>query len=467
MNVTLLLSLIFGYYVCLHGIYFLLIMIGTTQLRRYHLGITFGEFQRIADSPLTLPFTVIIPAYNEEKVIISAVLAALNLRYPQHEVIVVNDGSKDETLALLIRHFGLRRVHKVGQTRFKTQTVRGIYESLDFPKLVVIDKANGHRADAINAAVNFARYPILCIMDADCVFEEDALLRVIRPFLRSNRVIAAGGIVRPANGLVVENGRIVSYGLPRRFLPLLQAVEYLRSFQWSRLGLATLNSMLCISGAFLVIKKDTFIDMGGVDPKAITDDIDLTVRLHQYIYDHKGGGKRFKIAYIPDPVCYTEVPETIRVHAAQRNRWQRGTLQTLLTHWRMTFNPRYGITGLFGMPYFFLFEAFAALIEGLSYVLIAVVFVLGIATWKEVLLFIILAIVLGTFLSVTAVLLQESTRLRPTTTRDMVRMLLAGLVENFGYHQMHLLWRIIGTFDYLVRRRKDLGLMERYGSYQK
>jgi cellulose synthase/poly-beta-1,6-N-acetylglucosamine synthase-like glycosyltransferase len=466
MNITLLLYLIFGYYLCLHGIYLLLILIGTTQLRRYQLGISFGEFRRIADSPLTLPFSVIIPAYNEEKVIISAVLGALNLRYPQHEVIVVNDGSSDRTLALLVQRFGLRRVHKVGQTRFQTRTVRGIYESLEYPKLVVIDKANGHRADAINAAVNYARYPMLCIMDADCVFEEDALLRVIRPFLRSHRVIAAGGIVRPANGLQVQDGRIVSYGLPRGFLPLVQAVEYLRSFQWSRLGLATLNSMLCISGAFLVVKKDVFIEMGGVDPEAITDDIDLTVRLHEYIHTHKRG-EGLKIAYIPDPVCYTEVPETVRVHAAQRNRWQRGTLQTLLRHWYMTFNPRYGMTGLFGMPFFFIFEAFAALVEGASYVLIPIVYFMGIASLTEVALFFVLAIVLGTFLSVTAVLLQESTRLRPAHTRDLLRLLLAALAENFGYHQMHLLWRIAGTFDYLVRRRRDLGLMERYGSFQK
>jgi cellulose synthase/poly-beta-1,6-N-acetylglucosamine synthase-like glycosyltransferase len=466
MTISLLLGLIFGYYVCLHGTYLLLILIGVTQLRRYQLGITFGEFQRIASSPLTLPFTVIIPAFNEEKVVINAVLGALNLRYPQHEVIVVNDGSQDGTLSLLIKRFGLRRMHKVGQTRFETRVIRGVYESPAFPKLVVIDKVNGRRADAINAAVNFARYPMLCIMDADCVFEEDALLRVIRPFLRSNRVVAAGGIVRPANGLEVREGRIVGHGIPRRFLPLLQTVEYLRSFQWSRLGLATLDSMLCISGAFLVIKKDVFVNMGGVDPGAITDDIDVTVRLHQYVHERKDK-PRLKIAYIPDPVCYTEVPETVRVHAAQRNRWQRGTLQTLLRHRHMTFNPRYGLAGLFGMPFFLFFEAFAAIIEGASYVLIPVIYLLGLATLQEFLLFFILAVVLGTFLSVTAVLLQESTRLRPVNTGDMLRLLLAGLIENFGYHQMHLLWRITGTFDYFVRHRTDLGLMERYGAYQK
>lgn len=466
MSITMLLALIFGYYVCLHGTYLLLILIGAVQLRNYQFGITFDEFQRIAESPLTLPFTVIIPAYNEEKVIINAVLGALILRYPQHEVIVVNDGSDDKTLPLLIKQFGLRRVNKVGQIRFKTRAIRGIYESLDFPKLVVIDKENGHRADAINAAVNFSRYPMLCIMDADCVFEEDALLRVIRPFLRSNDVAAAGGIVRPANGLKVSEGRIISHGIPRGFLPLMQTVEYLRSFQWSRLGLATLNSMLCISGAFLVIKKNVFIDIGGVDPAAITDDIDVTVRLHKYIYE-KQNGPRLKIAYIPDPVCYTEVPESLSVLASQRNRWQRGILQTLLRNWRMTFNPRYGITGLFGMPFFVFFEALSAIVEGIGYILIPVAFLLGLATLQHFMLFFVLAIILGTFLSVTAVLLQEGTRLRPTNTRDLLRLLLAGFVENFGYHQMHLLWRIMGSFDYLIRRRKDLGLMQRYGSYQK
>lgn len=466
MSITMLLGIIFAYYLCLHGIYLVLILIGAIQLRSYQSGIHFGDFQRIADSPLSLPFTVIIPAHNEEKIIINTVLGALNLRYPLHEVILVNDGSSDRTLQTLIARFGLVRVNKFGQKRFATQEVRGIYESQAFPKLTVVDKVNGQRGDAINAAANLARYPLLCIMDADCVFEEDALLRVVRPFLRNSRVVAAGGIVRPANGLMVEEGRITSYGLPRGALALFQTVEYLRSFQWARLGLARLKSMLCISGAFLVVKKDIFIEMGGVNSRAITDDIDFTVRLHRHIGERRAG-EHLEIAYIPDPVCYTEVPETLRVFAAQRNRWQRGTLQALLGQPRMLFNPRYGMAGLFGMPFFLIFEALAALVEGLSYLLIPFIFILGIATLDELILFFVLAILLGTILSVSAVLLQESTRLRPARTRDLVKLLAAGFLENFGYHQMHLLWRIVGTFDYLVRRRTDLGLMQRYGSYQK
>jgi cellulose synthase/poly-beta-1,6-N-acetylglucosamine synthase-like glycosyltransferase len=466
MSIDLLLGIIFGYYVCLHGIYAVLIVLGATQLRRYRLGIKFGEFQRIAASPLTLPFSVVVPAFNEELVIVNTVLGALALRYPQHEVIVVNDGSSDRTLPLLIERFGLRRVPKAGQTHLATQPVAGVYESPDYPNLIVVDKANGKRADAINAAVNLARYPLLCIIDADSILEPDALVHIVRPFLRDDSLVAAGGMVRPANGLVVTDGRILSAGVPRGVLALMQAIEYLRSFQWARLGLSRLGSMLCISGAFMVVKRDVFIALGGVDAGTITDDIEFTVRLNRYVYEHREGD-RPRIGFVPDAVCYTEVPERHRVYAAQRNRWQRGTLQALLRHRRVTFNPRYGVTGLFGMPFFFIFEAFSALVEGTSYLLVPVLIVLGLATPVQILVFFLLALLLGSLLSVSAVLLQETTRLRAERTGDLVRLILAGFGENLGYHQLHLLWRIGGTFDYLVRGRTDLGLMQRYGSYQK
>jgi cellulose synthase/poly-beta-1,6-N-acetylglucosamine synthase-like glycosyltransferase len=461
-----LLNIIFGYYLLLHGLYLMLILLGATQLRRYHQGINVGDFRRIAESSLTLPFTVIIPAYNEEKVIVGTVAAALRLRYPQHEVIVVNDGSADATLDALVRHFGLRQVSKVGPRRLQTREVRGVYESFEHPNLLVVDKGNGQRADAINAAANYARYPLLCIMDADCIFEEDALLRAVRPFLRNRNVIAAGGIVRPANGLTVRDGRIQGFGLPRGLLPLVQAVEYLRSFQWARLGLARLNSMLSISGAFMVVRKDVFIEMGGVDAKTITDDIEFTIRLYKYAYEHSGSEKLL-VDYIPDPVCYTEVPETMRSYISQRNRWQRGSMQALFRNWRMTLNPKYGLAGMFGMPFFLVFEVFSALVEGMSYVLIFFAYAAGLATLQQVFVFLILAVVLGMFLSVSAVLMQERTRMRAAGTGDLLRLLGAAVIENFGYHQLHLLIRIIGTFDFIVRNRTDVGASERYGTYMR
>ena len=453
------------YYLCLHGSYLLLIVLGSVGLRRYNRGINFGDFQRIADSDLTLPFSLIIPAYNEEKVILGTVDGALKQRYPTFEVIIVNDGSKDQTLQRLIEHYGLRLVHKFGQRQLHTQAVHGIYESFEHPALLVIDKDNGTRADAINAGANLARYPLLCVMDADCIYEEDALLRVVRPFLRSNRVVAAGGIVRPANGLQVRDGHIVDTGVPRRMLALMQAVEYLRSFQWARLGLARLRSMLCISGAFMVVRKDVFMELGGCDATAITDDIDFTVRLYKHLHERRRG-EGLRVEYVPDPVCYTEVPETLRIYASQRNRWQRGTLQALFRQWRMTFNPRYGMAGLFGMPFFLLFEGFSAVVEGLGYVLMPIAWLVGLISFQALLVLFALAIMLGTFLSVSAILLQEHTRMRATGMRDLLRLLAAAFIDNLGFHQLHLLFRIAGTFEYIVRRRRDLGSMERYGAYQ-
>jgi len=458
---------IFIYYIALHGLYLMLIIIGATQLRRHSQGISYGEFRRIADSPLTLPITVIIPAYNEEVMIVNTVLNALNLRYPQHEVIVVNDGSADNTLQTLIEHFGLRRVDKVGQRSIPTKEILGVFESSRFPNLVVVDKENGRRADAINAAVLYSRYPLLCIIDADCVVEEDGLLHMARPFLRDAQVVAAGGVVRPSNGLIVDKGRIVSVKLPKSMLALNQEVEYARSFHWARIGLSKLNSMLCISGAFMLIKKDVFVAVGGSWSESITDDIEFTIRLNRYVYD-RDQPRRQKIAYVPDAVCYTEVPDTIRQYASQRNRWQRGTFQALLRSIGMMLNPRYGLTGLFGMPFFMIFEALSAVIETGGYVLVVVALIMGIATAGEVVLFFLLAFVLGTLLSLAAVLLKETTRLRTANRSELWRLLFAVLTDNLFFHQLHLLIRFAGTFDYFVRRRIDLGaVMVRTGSKPK
>jgi cellulose synthase/poly-beta-1,6-N-acetylglucosamine synthase-like glycosyltransferase len=224
--------------------------------------------------------------------------------------------------------------------------------------------------------------------------------------------------------------------------------------------------MLCISGAFLMVRKEVFVDVGGLDPDSITDDIDFTFRLNRYIHE-RGHGEKLEVAYVPDPVCYTEVPETMRIHASQRNRWQRGTLRAVLKNLPMLFNPRYGAAGMFGMPFFLFFEALSAPIEGFSYALVPAMVANGLASWTELGLFFFVAVMLGTSLAVMGVLLQETTRLRPASTRDLARLLFAGFLENFGYHQMHLLWRLGGTFDYFIRRRTDTGSMVRYGNYQK
>lgn len=247
---------VLAYYIILHGLYFLLVLLGAAQIRKYGQAISFADFDRIAKSDLSMPISVIIPAHNEELIIVNAVENALKLNYPTHEVIVADDGSTDGTITALISHFRLRRTDKHGIQHIPTREILAIYESPEHSNLVVITKENGRRADAINAATTFSRYPLLCIIDADCVLESDGLLHMARPFLFDSRLAAAAGVVRASNGLTIRNGVITERGLPHTILGLNQEVEYARSFQWARIGLSRLNSMLCISGALLLVKKN-------------------------------------------------------------------------------------------------------------------------------------------------------------------------------------------------------------------
>jgi cellulose synthase/poly-beta-1,6-N-acetylglucosamine synthase-like glycosyltransferase len=455
-------KMIFIYFIAMHGLYLLLIWIGATELKRYHQGIAFGEFQRISHSPLSLPVSVVIPAYNEERMILNTVMNMLRLHYPQYEVIVVNDGSKDRTLQVLIEHFNLRRIDKVYKKHFETQPIRGFYQSLEYPNLLVIDKENGRRADAVNAGLNLVRYPLICQTDADCVLEEDALLRMARPFLLNSNVIAATAFIRPSNGIVVDQGRILERGLPKGWLPLFQVVEYLRSFQWARSGLTRLKSMLCMPGGYTVVRKDIYLKVGGANAKAVVDDFELTVTLHRYVHEHKQEGP-LELAYVPDPGCYTEVPERLRGYASQRNFWQRAILQSLIWNRDMALNPRYGLAGMFGFPFYFLFEGISALVEGLAYTMAPIAYFTGKASLTEMVLLFIFGVVLGAFVSVCAVLMQERTRMRQAKTRNLIRLLTAGFLEHFGYHQFHVLCRIIGIYDLLIRHRIVYGFRERHG----
>lgn len=461
--VNILLASILVYFVVLHGIYLALVLIGSVQIRKYNRGITFAEFDRIAKSDLSMPVSIIVPAHNESAIIVNTVENMLKLNYPAHEVIVVDDGSTDATLETLIRHFRLHLVDKHGPKRIETEKVKAVYESPEHPNLVVVTKENGRRADAINAAVPLARYPLLLVTDADSVLEPDGLLHMARPFLLDSRIVASAGVVRPANGLVMEEGVVVQRGLPSTMLGLTQEVEYARSFQWSRTGLCRLNSMLCISGALLLVKKNIFEKLGGSWAKAITDDIEFTIRLNKHIFDRKekNGGK---LVFTPDAVCYTEVPETAKLYASQRNRWSRGTIEALFRNWRMILNPRYGSTGLFGMPFFIIFEAFAPLVEIIAYLLAIVLLATGVVGWTEVIILFFLAYITGVFLSLLAVLLTEMSRLRAASWRDFWKMIAAILVDNLGFHQWRQLAAVAGLFQFLIFRRRDLGArMERIG----
>ncbi|MCU0452313.1 MAG: glycosyltransferase family 2 protein [Bacteroidetes bacterium] len=424
----------------------------------------FTDFRIIVQSEITPPVSILAPAYNEKAGIVESVRSLLKLSYGEYEVVVVNDGSKDETLDTLIGHFDLVRSRRAYQASIPTRPVRGIYRSKNaaYRNLTVVDKENGGKADALNAGINVARYEYVCCVDADSILEDDALQKVMKPFLDDPTVVASGGIVRIANGCEVVNGRVVRVGLSSHLLPLFQVVEYFRAFLSGRMGWQSLNALLIISGAFGMFRRQAVIEVGGYDSGTVGEDMELVVRMHRHFRDAR---KPYQITFVPDPVCWTEAPESLRVLGSQRDRWHRGLADTLWIHRDMVFNERYGVVGTVALPYFLIVELFGPVIEALGYVSLLVLLALDRVDPVMTGLFVIAAIVYGVMFSVGAVLLEEISFRRYPNPKHLAVLLVMGVLENFGYRQITVFWRLRGFWKY-VRGEKAWGKMERAGFRQ-
>ncbi|MCP3981099.1 MAG: glycosyltransferase family 2 protein [bacterium] len=448
------------YFLALNSIYLILFLLSLSEIRRFVRRTFFSDYDRIMDSGMTWPISVIVAAHNEEKTIVETVRSLMMVNYSEFEIIVVNDGSRDATLARLIETFELRRIDKVYREAVSTEEVVGTYGSLKYPNLVVVNKEKGGKSDALNAGINISRYPLICSIDADSIIEDNALLRLVKPFMESpDEVVAAGGIVRIVNGCKVRDGQVSEIALPDRPLPVLQAVEYLRAFLAGRVGWSQLQALLIISGAFGIYRKDAVIEVGGYSRETDTEDLELTLRLHRYLRDND---RKYRIVFVPDPVCWTEVPGDLSTLSRQRTRWHRGLLHTLWTNRGMLFNPKYGSIGWFAFPYFFLFEMLGPFVEILGYVAVVLAYLLGILNTEYFVLFLTVSILYGIFLSISAILLEEISFRRYPRWLDVSKLILFSIVENFGYRQMLSLFKIRGFVDLLLRRR-TWGRMERKG----
>ena len=314
-----------------------------------------------------------------------------------------------------------------------------------------MDKEQGGKPDALNAAINVSRYPLICSIDADSIIEEDALLRVVAPFVsHPEETVAAGGIVRIINGCRVEDGAVRKFSLSNRALPVLQAVEYLRGFLAGRLGWNAMGALLIISGAFGVYRKETVIRAGGYSGRTDSEDLELVVRMRRMLRSEK---KKFRMAFVPDPVCWTEVPTNFGDLARQRARWHRGLIQTLWSERRMLFNPRYGRVGLFVMPYFLFFEMIGPFIETLGYLAIIASYIMGSLDREYLVLFFVVSVFYGIFLSAAAILLEEVWFRRYPNWLDVLKLLAFSVIENFGYRQALSLFKIKAVWDLLLRQR--------------
>ncbi len=410
--------------------------------------------------------SIISPAFNEEASIVESVSALLDLRYPDFEVIVVSDGSRDRTVERLVDHFGLERTEVFIHRYLETQPIRAVWASRRIPGLLVIDKENGGKADALNAGINAARKEYFAGIDADSLLERDALLSLTGQFLFADEeVVASGGNIMPVNGCTVRHGDLAETRIPRGVLGRFQAVEYLRAFMAGRVGWATIRSLLIISGAFGVFHRRRVVDAHGYLTRSehylkdtVGEDMELVVRLSRGLREAR---VPFTVQYAARANCWTEIPESFRVLNRQRDRWQRGLLDIVTFHFRMMANPLYGRAGTVAFPYFLLYEVLGPWLEAEGYLVFAASLALGLIGLPMLALMATATVLMGLAVSLAALAISEHQRAY-FPARDRVTLVGFAIAENFGFRQLMSLLRVRG-FLRMLARVGGWGRMERRG----
>jgi cellulose synthase/poly-beta-1,6-N-acetylglucosamine synthase-like glycosyltransferase len=441
-------ELLFAYYLMANLVYLVLLLVSIVAAARHRSRLASLRMETLDRSPLTLPMTVLVPAHNEAEIIVESVRALLRLEYPELEIVIINDGSTDATLEKLETAFALRRSSILYVPRVTTAAVRGLYVSEADERLMVLDKASGGtKSDAINAGLNAASSPYVAVIDADSVLEPDALLRIGAHMFASEReVVATGGIVRVLNGSRMHEARVTEVRLPRRACEVLQVIEYLRAFLIARQAWGAMSMLPIVSGAFGVFSRERLLQVGGFRREAIGEDLDLVVRMHRALLnDHR----KYAMPFIPEPTCWTQAPDSLSSLGRQRARWQQGLMDVLWRNRDMLFRPRYGRLGWLMLPYLWVFELAAPLIEALGLLLIAVAAAVGHLSGSFLLQFALYGYAFATLISIGAVVQEEITVRRYQSWSDVARLLVYCFAEHFPYRQMNIWWRLRGMWNFL------------------
>jgi len=418
---------------------------------------------RLLSSAVTPRISILAPAYNEELTVTESVRSLLTLHYPDLEIVLINDGSTDDTLGVLTRDFDLRPLHPVYRRVIEHQPIRGLHRSATSPGLLVVDKVNGGKADALNAGVNVASGELVCAIDADTIIEGSALLRMVRPFLFRRNIVAAGATIRAVNGAEVAHGRVLRAHAPRRFVPGAQAIEYLRAFLTGRLGWNRFGGNLIISGAFGLFRREAVLAAGGYEHETVGEDMELVARLRRQAYEEGTPGR---VDFVPDPVAWTEVPGSLRVLGRQRDRWHRGLADVLRRHSGVALRPRYGSLGWVAYPYFLFVELLGPVVEALGLVGLGFALGTGAVDPSFAVLFFLVAYGLGLLMTVLTIALDEFTYRSYGGGRDTLVLLGWAFLEPLGYRQLTVAWRLRGLWRY-ARGRTDWGVMTRAGFGQR
>ena len=433
------------YVLSISTIYLIQLISAALGLREYSRSLKYSDYSRYTFSDNMVPISVLVPAYNESATIVDNTRNLLSLDFGNYEVIVINDGSKDNTLDLLKEAFRLIKIDQPYKRSIPTQEIRALYRSAEYPNLVVVDKENGGKADALNAGINVSMYPVFVSIDADSILERSSLAKIIYSFMVDPKCVAVGGIIRIASGCEIVNGELKEVNLSNKPLLMLQTNEYLRAFLTGRIGFHKMGMLLIISGAFGAFNKQLVIESGGYTPKCIGEDMELVVKLHQHMLK----GKRvYSIKFLPDPVCWTQPPDNLRDLKKQRKRWHIGLIDTLLRHRDMAFNPDYGRVGMFCLPYFWIFELVGPVFEVMGYISVPISFLLGIVNLHFMLSFFLVAVLYGTILSVGALLMEENTFRKYPRISQILKLFLYAVLDNFGYRQLNTIYKVEAMLGY-------------------
>lgn len=459
---------IFYYGLLLMTSYLLLVFFSIIEIIKYRRRNAFVDHNTLLSSRFTPGISVIAPAYNEAEVVLNGVHSLLSLNYPKFEVIIINDGSTDDTLQLLIDEYDLEVVDFAYHEEIVTQPVKRLYKSSNpvYAKLTVIDKENGKsKADASNAGINAASYPLFLCTDIDCIWHKETLLKMVKPFIDGKtRVIATGAVLRISNSCDVENGFMKKIRVPNQFLPLFQELEYIRAFLLGRMAWSRINGLMLVSGGLGLFDKEIVLKAGGYSHISFGEDLELVTRMRVYMEDNK---QEYRVKYIPESLCWTEVPSTMDVYSQQRTRWGKGLAQTLWFHKKVFLNPKYGIFGMVSFPYWVFFEWMAPLLEfgGILYYIYLIA--TGQITWLFALILLLFVYSFSVMVTIISVLWDEMTGMKYTQKREVFKLCLAALAEPFVYHPLVLFYALKGNWFFITGRKLNWGVMTRIGFNKK
>lgn len=463
---------IFNYFILLFALsimssYLILAFISAFSLKKYLKKNRFVNYSILLSLPDCPKISLIAPAYNEGMTIKENVLSLLAIQYNNFNVIVVNDGSKDDSITILTESFDLVETGQVYNAAIPTKEVRGIYRSSNqaYSKLIIVDKVNGGKADALNVGINISENPYIVCVDVDCIMDKDVLLKLAKSVMEESRkrVIATGGVIRIANSCVIKSGKLIEVNAPRNILARIQVLEYLRAFLLGRMAWSKMDGLLIISGAFGLFDREIVQKSGGYNVNTVGEDMELIVRMRRYMIENN---EEYSVKYIPDPLCWTEAPESYSILRKQRSRWTRGTMETLWIHKRLFLNPKYKILGLLSYPYWLLYEYLAPIIELLGLLITFLFMYFAIVSWPYFFVLILLAYMFAVLFSILAIYTEESTYKKYETFKDFFKLVVAGIIEPIIFHPFTVYAALKGNWE-KIRGSKGWGDMTRTGFVKK